>query len=560
MKKYLDIKSSNLRSQPVLSRLAAPALEAKNTLTSSTSALTARGRPESNQPSMHMRSASSSAISTSRAAKEPPASEKTTRPVQAKKPGTDMPPPQYVPVRPPQPASQGISVSRSTSAVVPPVRLVGAQVTQSNASSGLPSRPTSANGSREAARRPQQPVPVLPALSRELSNGPRRVPIPETTSKNSDATKRQRVNSTREPPVTQPSIFNAKPTKPNNNNPSLAGTRPEKAKPVPKLPSEGHPGSKQAPAAPAKPAKPSGIMQPTLSQISRAKAAIRDKPSVDPAPKRLWGRPPAPRVNPLAKSTSSIQQATIKAKARPVSMPVPKSGVRSITPAQVPLPPSPTPSYTITEGDELNSRPQSPLSPPPAPLLAPMNLPTEGKAEDAGQQDIVENSGSSQEETTVCVADSKEWAVSVKQEGSPIQLATQNTNDEETICVDSQPVVIVSSDEPDSAHLAEAPNTPRPLLFSEDPMDLSKTPISALLSSIQRGFLFTPSSPLSPPQSYVGRGPGTQDLPIPFPLNMDTNSTDVLPASKKPFMFGVPAADAGRPALGNVENLGIHNT
>ncbi|KAG1828948.1 clasp N terminal-domain-containing protein [Suillus variegatus] len=31
----------------------------------------------------------------------------------------------------------------------------------------------------------------------------------------------------------------------------------------------------------------------------------------------------------------------------------------------------------------------------------------------------------------------------------------------------------------------------------------SKTPITALLSSIQRGFLFTPSSPLSPPQAYV---------------------------------------------------------
>ncbi|KIM64979.1 hypothetical protein SCLCIDRAFT_114032, partial [Scleroderma citrinum Foug A] len=31
----------------------------------------------------------------------------------------------------------------------------------------------------------------------------------------------------------------------------------------------------------------------------------------------------------------------------------------------------------------------------------------------------------------------------------------------------------------------------------------SKTPITALLTSIQRGFLFTPSSPLSPPQTYL---------------------------------------------------------
>jgi hypothetical protein len=36
--------------------------------------------------------------------------------------------------------------------------------------------------------------------------------------------------------------------------------------------------------------------------------------------------------------------------------------------------------------------------------------------------------------------------------------------------------------------------------FQDSP---SKTPITTLLSSIQRGFLFTPSSPLSPPQAYV---------------------------------------------------------
>ncbi|KAI0313013.1 hypothetical protein OF83DRAFT_591572 [Amylostereum chailletii] len=38
--------------------------------------------------------------------------------------------------------------------------------------------------------------------------------------------------------------------------------------------------------------------------------------------------------------------------------------------------------------------------------------------------------------------------------------------------------------------------------------DVGKTPISALVSSIQRGFLFTPNSPLSPPQSYAVPAPG----------------------------------------------------
>ena len=36
------------------------------------------------------------------------------------------------------------------------------------------------------------------------------------------------------------------------------------------------------------------------------------------------------------------------------------------------------------------------------------------------------------------------------------------------------------------------------------------TPITTLLSSIQRGFLFTPSSPLSPPQNYL---PARGNLP-----------------------------------------------
>lgn len=49
----------------------------------------------------------------------------------------------------------------------------------------------------------------------------------------------------------------------------------------------------------------------------------------------------------------------------------------------------------------------------------------------------------------------------------------------------------------------------RPCIDTTPPRDISiqaspsKTPITALLSSIQRGFLLTPSSPLSPPQSYV---------------------------------------------------------
>lgn len=63
----------------------------------------------------------------------------------------------------------------------------------------------------------------------------------------------------------------------------------------------------------------------------------------------------------------------------------------------------------------------------------------------------------------------------------------------------------------------------RPCIDTTPPRNISiqaspsKTPITALLSSIQRGFLLTPSSPLSPPQSYV-----TEVIAPTYPLNSPT--------------------------------------
>lgn len=68
-------------------------------------------------------------------------------------------------------------------------------------------------------------------------------------------------------------------------------------------------------------------------------------------------------------------------------------------------------------------------------------------------------------------------------------LSAAVTGDDTNVAVDARPL---------SAPIEATP--PRNVEFQESP---SKTPITALLSSIQRGFLFTPSSPLSPPQAYV---------------------------------------------------------
>lgn len=54
-------------------------------------------------------------------------------------------------------------------------------------------------------------------------------------------------------------------------------------------------------------------------------------------------------------------------------------------------------------------------------------------------------------------------------------------------------------------------------LLGLNAVDGQPTPISALLSSIQRGFLFTPATPLSPPDSYLPKEAGAVPI-MPFPL------------------------------------------
>jgi hypothetical protein len=87
------------------------------------------------------------------------------------------------------------------------------------------------------------------------------------------------------------------------------------------------------------------------------------------------------------------------------------------------------------------------------------------------------------------------------------------------------------------------------------------TPISKLLSSIQDGFLLTPTSPLSPPDSYLPRiseesgSPG--EGPIPFPLHGFTGEKGgSVEADTFALLFGMPSGVGKlvgeRPALSEV--------
>ncbi|OJA14492.1 hypothetical protein AZE42_04438 [Rhizopogon vesiculosus] len=85
----------------------------------------------------------------------------------------------------------------------------------------------------------------------------------------------------------------------------------------------------------------------------------------------------------------------------------------------------------------------------------------------------------------------------------PVQAAAHDTHvprDVSRPCIDATPAIC-------DVHIQESP---------------SKTPITALLSSIQRGFLLTPSSPLSPPQTYV-----TEVIAHTYPPDSPTARKDI---------------------------------
>ncbi|KAF7315328.1 TOG domain-containing protein [Mycena indigotica] len=80
-------------------------------------------------------------------------------------------------------------------------------------------------------------------------------------------------------------------------------------------------------------------------------------------------------------------------------------------------------------------------------------------------------------------------------------------------------------------------------------ISVNKTPISELLLSIERGFLFTPSAPLSPPDSYLNLPPVGAAIPFPIPTTWPHATQQQT--SLKPFEV-VRQLDS-RKALGNVE-------
>ena len=281
--------------------------------------------------------------------------------------------------------------------------------------------------------------------------------------------------------------------------------------------------------APGNDGKPRGITHPTLSQLSRVKAPVDRKMQGSTVIKPMWGRA-APRklITTTASSTGkgvhrqkavAMSSIAVVERLAKESESIPSPIRRATTPALIPFPPSP-PSNKVrghtndSERRELESVGGDDLG---------------GDTDDMGPK---EQTTSTTDTTEVGAVQTKSLPIDVSSinfNSTPETATITSCLGPTTLYVPDQMCVTVTkrspSPRPEISGFVSEPVTPPLQKCGDSILDthnsLNKTPISALLSSIQRGFLFTPSSPLSPPQSYLLRVPtseSTKDLPIPLPM------------------------------------------
>ena len=207
--------------------------------------------------------------------------------------------------------------------------------------------------------------------------------------------------------------------------------------------------------------------------------AIKSKPG--------WGRSaPVPKVAATTSQRATVPSSktiTKKSSSRQISATTSEaSKTRPATPALIALPPSPTPEDT-TDTDEIptTQKPENELDETPPSRQSPMS------AIDDEQQELQ--------------GERKASPISSETMANPTSADDGASYGE----LDSHP------NSSDVTSMDETPTTPQGVLVNPADTDAAilaaKTPISALLSSIQRGFLYSPSSPLSPADSYLLPGP-----------------------------------------------------
>jgi hypothetical protein len=199
--------------------------------------------------------------------------------------------------------------------------------------------------------------------------------------------------------------------------------------------------------------------------------------------------------------------------------------LNSVAPASVPLPPSPEPVKTKSLSDQTllkreNSSPGSEVAGSGSNTEDPMEKP-------CAIVDLTNNS--SMADLEGLIQNEERSPQSAEEPPMPAMAGVTPAVDEESA---------------QSLPNTPPPTTPVQVIRSTDHAAYlsAKTPISALLDSIQQGFILSPSSPLSHPQIYL-----EERMPEPCPLNLEKGSV------KPPFLFG-RLAEGNRQALNSLEN------
>ncbi|KAJ3515776.1 hypothetical protein NLJ89_g1538 [Agrocybe chaxingu] len=550
MKKYLDIKSNTLTTHKSTSNLRSnlnlnPETKPSASTTASTTTIT--------RPNGHARTASASTFSTGTTSAQAKNLATSLTRVSRKEP-TAAP---SAPVRQVQPsrvvsqshhetqraAPSNVGPSRATASQetkrpIPPLRSQRSIISQSTGSSmaaapiaprrlQLNPNPPAANAAPLASsgpRRVPMAPPPPPALKKD--EAPKRpasrvdnaastattasrtaAPLPAPMKKPASSTTsslKDRVPSTK-PPV--PKFKPASSTTSATGAPSAstAENKPTTAKTITKPPV---PKYRPTPAAPSGPAAASGTTKP----LAMAKA------------KPLWGSGPSAKPATSQKGASLAKTVVKKASTRTIAKPPVAGAVKNIrrpvTPEMVALPP-PTPEEEKVSPDSIQKvkakeekvtvehveKQNSPaVSPIPESVLVNNVEVSEQFSEKKEEKGTVEAESASttltddrSTATTSTVTAHIQTAFGSYRIGAAPASITTNSN---------QPPMRLPTSNADLL-LPRTPSNNFLLPNASNPAFATKTPISALLSSIEQGFLYSPVTPLSPPDAYMPGPNGT---------------------------------------------------
>ena len=587
MKKYLDIKTTGISSQQSTSNLRSnlnmkPNVKPSTSTSASTSTLArnpGHTRTASNSTASQIRNLATSLTRVSR-----------------KEPTTTAPTP-YIPVRS-VPTSKVASESKEKPTTTRPgsIQELKGPVLPLRSHPSAVSRPTTVAPHRLPLTSGVNPTPAVSGPQSSASSGPRRVPMPPpapapTKEKPAVTLKRPTSRVDTAPSGQRPTVSAVPPKKPVV---TIASSLQDRGPTTTKT--SVRPNKSTTTAGPSGSTKPLVITnKPVWGQSAPASkvAPTASQRTAVPLSKTLTKRPPARQVSATTSGASKTRPTTPALIALPPS-PIPEDNtdMDKIPATQEPnkgldqnadqrlrdethsARQSPIPSIEATKVDEKKQRvqgqePQSPIS---SETIANSTLvnghisldsnplattSTDGvKIDDEQQEQEPEGESPIPSETLETPTlvnnprDLENHSNSLAM-GAKVEDGQQEVQEQEPVAspISSETIanpafVNAHSDFEGHSNLSakttdECPITPQGAL--PNPVNTNtailaaKTPISALLSSIQRGFLYSPSSPLSPADSYLLPGPhgmtankDRSDIPVQpfnFALHPPSNHT-----------------------------------